>query len=268
MINRKGRLVVIDGLDGTGKATQVEMLKEYLIKQRMVYDKDFTIVDFPRYKQESCHMVESYLAGKFGDDPNMIDPYTSSMFYAIDRAISYKTENWGRVYDNGGLVIADRYTSSNVIHQAGKLKSNNSGLSAMEMMDDDQFYRSADFCDFIKWLYTTEYDKIGIPTPNLIIYLKLSEEANTKLMQNRIKTENHFTDIHESNNGYLNSCRKALDAYQKLMSDTNIRIRTGVNDNTYKIRHAFIQEDNYGEIMTKEQIHNKIKKTIIDNFII
>lgn len=262
MLN-KGKLVVIDGLDGTGKATQVEMLKNFLINEGKILNKDFAVVDFPRYGHESAHTVESYLNGKFGTNPNDMDAYTSSMFYAIDRAISYKIENWGRVYDNGGLVIADRYTCSNIIHQAGKLKlSSDHTLSTLRTIDMDQFYQSADFCDFIKWLYRTEYDYIGIPTPDLVIYLKLSEEANNRMLKARMEKE-HSGDIHETNESYLNTCRKVLNAYEMLMSDPNIRIRCGVNDITYKISHAFIQaDDDFHNIKSKAEVHAEILKTI------
>ena len=245
----RGKLIVVDGLDGTGKQTQVEMLKDYFIQKGKVLDKDFAVVDFPRYGKESCHMVESYLHGLFGTKPDNIDPYTASMFYAIDRSLSFKTESWGEVYRNGGLVIADRYTSSNIIHQASKLL----GI----FKDENELYyfaRSPVFCNYIRWLYDTEYKHIKLPIPDMIIYLNLSEEANQKMLDQRSTYE--AKDIHEKNVAYLNKCRKILKCYEYLVKDSYTQVHYEIN---YKILHSFIRADDENHSpRSRESVHHEI----------
>ena len=250
----KGKLVVIDGLDGTGKATQAELLNNYLFNIR----KDHIDVDFPRYGKPSCHMVEAYLHGEFGYDPSGIDPYTTSMFYAIDRSISFKTEEWGEVYRNGGIVVADRYTCSNIVHQASKLRNIIADVpSAMA--------RNPEFVKFVKWIYQTEYYDIGLPKPDVIIYLTMSEKANEKLLEKRKNDNNdHYVDIHESNKEYLNACRNTVEAYSILTGDAFTRIHFDLNEIMKGISHVFIRADDPDthEIRSKEDIHNDIISAI------
>ena len=132
--SKQGKLIVVDGLDATGKQTQVSLIKEALLERGFSEDVDFSVVSFPRYNHESAHMVESYLHGKFGDNAMNINPYLASMFYTIDRAISFQTEKWGEVYRNGGLIIADRYFTSNFIHQGSKV------ISSFEEMKDSKVF--------------------------------------------------------------------------------------------------------------------------------
>ena len=123
-----GKLFVIDGVDGSGKNTQAMELYMYFIQQGYRADEEVTMVSFPRYKQPSAKFVEMYLNGEFSKDPMDIDPYTASMFYTIDRSISFKNEKWGEVYRNGGIVIADRYYTSNIIHQGAKILSSEENM--------------------------------------------------------------------------------------------------------------------------------------------
>ena len=252
----KGKLIVIDGLDGTGKQTQVDLLYKYLcslseLDHKMISAK----IDFPRYGKESAHMVESYLQGKFGTDPNVMDPYTASMFYAIDRSISYKTELWGHVYNNGGLVIADRYSCSNFIHQASKLDNWNHPNS----------YILHDFVKLLDWIYTTEHDNIGIPRPDLIIYLKSSEEANRKMLEGRIKA-GQAADIHEANNSYLNKCRTVLDNYEKHINFVTHNQRANTYQHIDEIHHEFLRiDDENFNIKSREEIHEEIKEIIYNH---
>jgi len=230
----KGRLLVIDGLDGSGKATQVALLHEYLTNHSVT---NFA-VDFLRYGKESCVMVEKYLNGSFGTDPFATDPYTASMFYTIDRSISYKAEKWGKMYENGYLIVSDRYTSSNIIHQGSKLFKGGCALI-------DVLSRRPEFVNFVKWIYETEYIKIGLPKPDIIINLYLSDEANRRMIKRR-REENqdrNNNDIHETNFEYLNQCRSIMDAYRILIGDSYTKTHYGLNDVLKGIVHEFIRVD-------------------------
>ena len=136
-----GKLIVIEGLDGSGKATQAQKLFEKLKEQ----EKQVIKVSFPDYNSNSSALVKMYLNGEFGSEPNQVNPYAASSFYAIDRFASY-TKNWKKFYLNGGTVIADRYTTSNAIHQCAKLPEEH-------------------WNDFINWLFHYEYELLGIPEP-------------------------------------------------------------------------------------------------------
>lgn len=155
-----GRLIDIEGIDGVGKETQVKLLKETLIRRGMIEDKDFCTVSFPRYGTPGCTMVERYLKGEFGENPNDVNPYLASTFYSIDRATSMKNDNWMNVYNAGGIVIADRYTSSNIIHQGSKLSD--------EYNEKDQDNKAR---QYVNWLERFEYEKLGLPKPDVVIYL-------------------------------------------------------------------------------------------------
>ena len=111
-----GKLIVIEGLDGSGKATQTKMLCDRLEKE----GKKFLKVSFPDYRSDSSALVRMYLSGRFGEHPDDVNAYAASSFYAVDRYASFK-ENWGKRYNDGRLIIADRYATSNGIHQCSKL---------------------------------------------------------------------------------------------------------------------------------------------------
>ena len=142
-----GKLIIMEGLDGSGKGTQAELLAKSLTEQGKTLRK----VTFPDYASDSSALVRMYLAGKFGDRPDDVNAYAASSFFSVDRYASYKT-NWGEFYRSGGLVISDRYTTSNAVHQCSKLPP--------EQWDS-----------FLNWLFDFEYNKIGIPAPDRVIYL-------------------------------------------------------------------------------------------------
>jgi len=181
-----GRLIVIDGLDGSGKATQSQKLKAYLTAS----GADALRVDFPRYGKKSASLVEGYLAGELGGRPGDTGAYATSLFYAMDRYWSYRTEEWGRRYDEGATVICDRYTTANAIHQCAKLPPEE---------------RDA----FLDWLWDTEYEKLGIPRPDLIIFLDMKPSVYEKLIESRASSDNRRKDIHERNSDYLKKCYDA-----------------------------------------------------------
>ncbi len=180
-----GRLIIIEGLDGSGKATQSALLAEMLAEAGKPIQK----VSFPNYKSDASLPVQMYLNGAFGTDPEDVNAYAASSFYAIDRYASYKTE-WAPFYLGGGVVVADRYTTSNAIHQCSKLPK--------EQWDS-----------YLNWLFDFEYEKIAIPTPDLVIYLDMSVEVSQALMQKRYSAEGGKKDIHEKDEAYLLKSQQA-----------------------------------------------------------
>ena len=180
-----GKLIVIEGLDGCGKSTQLELLPKAL-KERGI---DCKSVSFPQYESDSSALVKMYLSGRFGNKPGDVNAYAASVFYTVDRYASYK-ENWGEFYQKGGTVVSGRYTTSNAIHQTSKLPRE-------------------EWEDFLNWLYDCEYNKIGIPKPDKVIFLDMPVEVSQKLLSNRYEGDEGKKDIHESDIEYLNNCRKA-----------------------------------------------------------
>ncbi len=180
-----GKLIVIEGLDGSGKSTQLELLPERL---KLLGIKSRT-VSFPDYESDSSALVKMYLAGAFGTKPEDVNAFAASIFYTVDRYASYKTD-WGKYYEDGGMIISGRYTTSNAVHQTSKL-------------DESQWK------DFLDWLYDFEYNKVKIPKPDKVIFLDMPVEVSQKLLFGRYKGDNSKKDIHESDAEYLTRCRKA-----------------------------------------------------------
>lgn len=188
-----GKLIIIEGLDGSGKATQTQALYEALSKQ----GKRVRKISFPWYDSDSSSLVKMYLAGEFGTNPNDVNAYAASSFYAVDRYASFK-KDWGEFYRSGGIVLADRYTTSNAIHQCCKLPR--------EQWDA-----------FLEWLFQFEYQQLGIPAPDAVVYLRVDVMASQKLMSGRYHGDESKKDIHESNVNYLSHSQEAADyCVQKL----------------------------------------------------
>ena len=156
-----GRLIVFEGTDGSGKATQSRLLCEHLRRENIPYKN----ITFPRYGKPSAAMVQEYLDGNLGRRPGDVNAYAASLMFSMDRYASYK-QDWGAFYEAGGLVIADRYTTSNAVHQASKLPEEE---------------RSA----FLNWLFELEYGKLGLPKPDLVLYLDMPTEITEKMMRSR-----------------------------------------------------------------------------------
>ena len=180
-----GKLIVIEGLDGSGKSTQLDLLLERLKELNI----DCRSVSFPDYESDSSALVRMYLSGKFGKKPDDVNPFAASVFYTVDRYASYK-QNWGEYYDAGGLIIAGRYTTSNAVHQTSKLDK-------------------SEWEGFLNWLYDFEYGKVKIPKPDKVIFLDMPVEVSQKLLSGRYKGDESKKDIHESDVDYLDNCRKA-----------------------------------------------------------
>ncbi len=191
-----GKLFVIDGTDGSGKQTQFTKLQERLTKDGIEYKT----VSFPNYDSPSSSLVKMYLSGEFGSNAKDVSPYIASTFYAVDRYATFKT-GYKEYYDNGGIILADRYTTANMVHQAGKIK------------DDKERQK------FLDWLLDFEFNLYGLPKPTRTFFLNMPTEYAIELMKNR---ENKFThtqakDIHESDSSHLqdsyNAACSLVDKY-------------------------------------------------------
>lgn len=182
----KGKLFVIDsGTDGSGKATQSQLLYERLLKEGF----DVRRVDFPNYKSDSSALVKMYLKGEFGKNAENVNPYAASLFYAVDRCASYLAD-WKHFYENGGIVLADRYTTSNMIHQSAKIQ---------DPVEQEKY---------LQWLIDLEFEKCKLPVPDLVFFLDVPVDVSFHLMKDRLSKmdQSQNKDIHESNLEYLRKC--------------------------------------------------------------
>ena len=180
-----GKLIVIEGTDGSGKSTQFRLLTERLEKEGHAFKQ----LEFPQYNEPSSALIKMYLGGEFGSNPSDVNGYAASVFFSVDRYASYK-KFWGQWYEDGGLVLSARYTTSNAVHQASKEP------------EDKQL-------DFLGWLYDFEYGKMGLPKPDLVIYLDVPTDFTEKMMRSREAATNTHADIHEQDLKYLATCRRA-----------------------------------------------------------
>ena len=183
----RGRLLVIEGLDGSGKATQARMLAETLTREGLPVRQ----ISFPNYESESSALVRMYLGGQFGDKPDDVNAYAASSFFAVDRYASYKTD-WGAFYHSGGILIADRYTTSNGAHQCSKLPR-------------DQWD------GYLGWLFDYEYRLLGLPAPDLVIYLRVDPMVSQRLMTGRYHGDESKKDIQERDLEYMERSRQAAE---------------------------------------------------------
>ena len=212
----QGKLIVFEGTDGSGKATQSRMLTQRLQQEGLELKK----LEFPRYKEESSALIRLYLDGKFGSHAEDVNAYAASTFYAVDRFASYR-QDWGEFYEAGGLVIADRYTTSHAVHQATKLPA-----------EELQAY--------LEWLFHFEFDLMGLPAPTKVFYLDIPTEVTEKMMRKR-EADNHVRpDIHEQDGEYLRRCRENA---QKVVDFCGWEKISCVRD---------------GELRTVEDIHEEI----------
>lgn len=179
---KMGKLIVIEGTDSSGKETQTKKLFEKLSEDGKICKK----ISFPNYDSDSSAPVKMYLAGKFGKDAGKINPYPVSTMYAIDRYASFK-EDWGNDYEKGKIIIADRYTTSNIVHQAAKIENET---------EKEQY---------ITWLEDLEYNKMELPRPDMVVFLNMPTEKAFELMANRNNkiTGEEKKDIHEKDRDYL-----------------------------------------------------------------
>ncbi len=187
-----GKLIVIEGTDGSGKSTQFRLLSAHLQADGV----QFKHLVFPRYSEESSALIRMYLGGQFGSKPTDVNAYAASAFYAVDRFASYK-QDWGSFYENGGLIIADRYTTSNAVHQASKLPQ-----------EEREPY--------LDWLFRFEYELMGLPKPDVVFYLDIPTEITGEMRRKREADTNTKADIHEKDEQYLRECRRNAAEVAKL----------------------------------------------------
>ncbi|HCA04970.1 MAG TPA: thymidylate kinase [Ruminococcaceae bacterium] len=188
----KSKIIVIEGLDGSGKATQTKILAEKLEARGLKVRK----LEFPDYSNPSSSLVKMYLGGQFGSKPEDVNAYAASAFYAVDRVASF-LQFWKEDYQNGAVILSDRYATSNIIYQMAKVS------------DDERD-------SFISWQSDFEYEKLGLPKADAVIYLDVDPDVSQKLMERRYQGDNSKKDLHESNLKFLLSCRKsALYAAEK-----------------------------------------------------
>lgn len=187
------KLIVIEGLDGSGKGTQSALITQVL-KDRGYKVKKLT---FPDYDSPTSSLVKMYLNGELGDNPDDVNAYAASSFYAVDRVASY-LKYWKKDYEECDYIIADRYVTSNIIYQMTKV---------------DKTQRD----EYIEWCEDYEYNRLCVPKPDIVIYLDMPPEVSQKLMSGRYNGDESKKDIHEKNMDFLLTCREsALYALEKL----------------------------------------------------
>lgn len=175
-------LIVLEGLDGSGKGTQTALLAEALVKQGHALRQ----VTFPDYDSPSSALVQMYLKGEFGSNPEDVNAYAASAFYAVDRFASFRRD-WKTDYDRGSVILCDRYTTSNMVYQMGKVPRE-------------------EWDQYLCWMEDFEYGKLGLPRPDLVLYLDMPVEVSQKLLLQRYHGDSGKKDIHESHLEFLRSC--------------------------------------------------------------
>ena len=212
----RGRLIVFEGTDGAGKATQAGLMARRLAAEGV----SFREIDFPRYGNPFAEPARLYLAGALGARPGDVSACAASVFYAVDRYASYK-EDWGRDYEAGELILANRYTTSNAVHQASKLPDRE---------------REA----FLDWLFDLEYRRLGLPEPDLVVYLDLPTEISGQMLRLREAATHTAADIHERDDAYLRRCRESASEIVRSLGWRRIDCSRG------------------GAIRTPEDIHREV----------
>ena len=178
-----GKLIVFEGTDGSGKSTQFSLLTKRLQAEQV----EFRTMVFPQYSEPSSALIRMYLGGEFGTKPSDVNAYAASTFYAVDRYASYQ-KVWKTYYRQGGLILSDRYTTSNAVHQASK--------EPPERREE-----------FFRWLQDFEYNRLELPRPDIVIYLDVPTELTGEMLRKRENRTHTHADIHEQNMDYLRQCR-------------------------------------------------------------
>ena len=179
-----GKLIVIEGADGSGKATQTRKLYERLGDLEVNVRR----VSFPNYASESSALIKMYMRGDFGGTAEAVNPYAAATFYAVDRFASFR--EWKDFYESGGLVLSDRYVGSNMAYQAVKFK------------------KKSERTKFLTWLDDLEFDKFNLPRPDLTIFLDMPPAISAILRRERGRE-----DIHENDAAYM---EKTYNAYREI----------------------------------------------------
>lgn len=218
-----GRMIVIEGLDGSGKATQAELLSAYLRGKAF----DIYNLDLPFYSDSSSTLVKMYLGGEMGNKPSDVNAYAASTFYAVDRYASFK-KHWQKEYESDKIIVANRYTTSNAAHQMTKLDE-------------------GEWDAYLDWLFDFEYNKIGVPAPDCVIYLDMPVDISQKLLLKRYSGDEQKKDVHERDVEYLISCHKAaVYAAEKLGWEV---IKCGENGEPFTVEYISQQVSSVVERM-------------------
>lgn len=217
----KGKLIIIEAGDGCGKATQTKLLYDRLNQAGYKVKK----VEYPDYESPACTPVKMYLQGEFGGHVDDVNAYAASVLFAVDRYASYRMK-WKKDYEEGTIILADRYTTSNMVHQAVKIEDS-------KMRDE-----------FLSWLWDTEFTKMGLPVPNKVIFLNMPPDISNKLIDNRAKKDNRKKDIHEQDKNYLEKC---YEVYQEMANRYDWDIVECAKDN---------------QLRTIEEIHEDVWQKI------
>jgi len=218
MEEKKGILIVFEGTDGSGKSTQFARLCQRLEEEGHSHRR----LVFPQYGEESSALIRMYLRGDFGASPGDVNPYAAAAFYAVDRYASYK-KLWEEEYQQGGLILADRYTTSNAVHQASKLSG-----------EEQRSY--------VRWLFDFEYTRMGLPCPDLVLYLDLPTQKALELISKR----QGASDIHEADGSYLALCREAA---LSVAADYGWKVISCLNES--------------GELCTIDEIHHQVWEAVL-----
>lgn len=213
----KGRLIVIEGTDGSGKSTQFSLLTSRVTQEGKAYQR----LVFPQYQEPSSALLRMYLQGEFGSSPSDVNPYAASTFYAVDRYASYK-KVWGEGYCQGDLILSDRYTTSNAVHQTGKLPEE-------------------EWVAFLEWLMDLEYNKLELPQPDLVLWLDMPTEKAVEMLRRREVDTHTKADIHEVDSDYLARCRQVATTAAQVCHWKRIPC-----------------VDDQGNLRTQEEIHQDI----------
>ena len=185
-MKEKGRLIILEAGDGSGKATQTRELYKHLAADGRRIHR----VEFPDYGAESSVLVRMYLGGSFGSHAEDVNAFAASTFFAVDRYASYHMK-WKKYYEAGDIILADRYTTSNMVHQAVKI--------------EDAARRE----EFLDWLWDFEFVKLGLPVPDLVVFLDMDPAVSDRLIAARAQAQNQAEDIHERDKSYLHRCHAA-----------------------------------------------------------
>lgn len=220
-MQRKGKLIILEAGDGSGKATQTKMLKERLLAE----GRRVCPVEFPDYGSPSSALVRMYLGGDFGARASEVNAYAASAFFAVDRYASFQMK-WRAELETGAIVLADRYTTANMVHQAVKIV--------------DEAEREA----FLAWLEDFEYEKLGLPRPDLVLFLDMDPAVSRRLIAARAAASHAAKDIHERDEDYLALCHRA---------SVSLAARCGWQ----RIRCS-----EAGEPLSREAVHEKVCEAV------
>ena len=199
------KLVVIEGLDGSGKSTQFEIIDSIFAQNNIPHKS----ISFPDYDKPSSALVKMYLGGEFSTNAKNVNAYAASSFYAVDRYASFKLY-WEDAYNNGDLILASRYVTSNAIYQMVKCEK-------------------SEWDEYLEWLSDYEYNRLGLPKPDLVIFLDMPVEVSQKLLSKRYNGDDSKKDIHEIDIEYLKSCRETALYTAKIQNWKIINCSDGIN---------------------------------------